>query len=316
MNIDNLVKDESRLENYKAKDIIFNDGDRADGKMYIITSGSVGVYKNYNQSGEVCVATLAQGEFFGEMSLFLNKGRMATILAEEDLTVFVIDRTSIFEVLRTQPEIMFSFAQTLCFRLDSTNTSAADSVIKYEQDIALLNCKTSELEMAAYLDPLTNIYNRRYFMDNAKLMINVASKMNQSAFIVMFDLDHFKRLNDTYGHQAGDYVLTTFADMVNESVRSNDIFARYGGEEFILLITFAHQKDVLKLVERIRQTVNSKPIEFQGSKIAVSTSAGITSVTAGDQLEEAISFADQALYRAKSLGRNRIIFYEPEMEMF
>lgn len=309
INIESLQHDASNIEVFEAGTIIFKDGEPTDSKMYIILQGNVDVFKNHNKHGEMCIATLAQGDFFGEMSLFIEKGRTATVVAANEVTTVVIDRSSVLDFLKSNPESMFSFVQSLCVRLDSTSVNAADNVVRYEQDLAVLSYKKKELEAAANTDALTGAYNRRYFMENANILIDAAAQMNKHSFVAMFDLDHFKKINDTYGHKAGDHILTVFADTVNDSVRSNDIFARYGGEEFVLLITFVYKADVIKLVERIRQTICENPILFSGSKISVSTSVGVAPVEKGG-IEAAISNADIALYRAKSEGRNKMIFYK------
>ena len=314
INIEALMNGEARTEKFEKGNIIFRDGEPSDNKMYILIEGAAGVYKNYNMPGEICVATLAKGDFFGEMSLFLNKERTATIVAKDDMVLFVIDSTDVFEFLKTQQDIVFSLLQTLCLRLDSTNTNAADNRVSYEQDLTTLIDENSKMETIMKIDPLTGVYNRRHFREVAKLLIDTATRTDRFSFIVMFDLDFFKKINDTYGHDAGDHVLITFAQLVSNIVRSDDIFARYGGEEFILLISCASPDDAMMLVERIRQSICKKPVEFKDSKISVSASIGVAAVSSGSDLDVAISFADLALYRAKHNGRNRTVFYEEEME--
>jgi len=162
---------------------------------------------------------------------------------------------------------------------------------------------------AANTDALTRIYNRRYFMENAAEMVKSAVKTGQGAYIAIFDLDHFKNINDTHGHQAGDKVLIDIAGLVNRSIRENDLFARYGGEEFIILLMGASESAAWEIVERIRKNINQRPVNFEGREIPVSASFGVVSVSSGIGLPELIAFADQALYKAKEGGRNQTVFY-------
>lgn len=299
INMSNLAENESSLERFRQGEIIFMDGDPTNDKMYILLEGTVEAYKNHGEPGQICIGTLQPWSFFGEMSLFLNKGRTATIVAAKDATVFVVNRAGINDFLISQPEIMFSIIQTLCMRLDSANVNVAD-----------ISTEKSAIQASANTDPLTGVFNRRYFMQNAKRSVEMGLKWGRHVFIAMFDLDYFKKINDTYGHQAGDRVLVVFADMVSSSIRDNDIFARYGGEEFILLVSCATQDDAWNLVERIRVAISRQPIEFQGAEISVTTSVGVAELDAETDVESAIACADQALYKAKADGRNRTIFYE------
>jgi diguanylate cyclase (GGDEF)-like protein len=310
IDIEALTKDGANVEHYRKGNVIINDGEPADDRMYIILDGTVDVYKNYGRQGELNIAVLSPGDFFGEMSLFLNKGRTATIVAGEDVTVSVTDREGIFEYLGNHPEAAFSFIQTLCMRLDSTNVHSADSRVRYEKDLTILNHKKTVLETTANTDPLTGIFNRRYFINHVLSLVDAAARMNQDAFIVLLDLDHFKKVNDTYGHSAGDVVLKRVANTISSSVRSGDILARYGGEEFIVLITCACKEDALALVERIRQNIRKMTVEYENAAINITTSAGIASITPECSISETVSLADQALYKAKNEGRNRTVFYE------
>lgn len=311
MELNKLAQDGARMEYFGNGEVIVQDGDDSNDSMYILYKGFADVYKNYGQQGEIRIATLSPGDFFGEMSLFLNKGRTATIVARKATAVFVIKRADIFEFLGTQPELAFSFIQTLCTRLEYTNVNAADNRAKYEKDITVLSSEKTVLENTANTDQLTGAYNRRYFMKNVGTLVEIIGR-NSFSFIVMFDLDHFKVVNDTYGHPAGDHVLVTVAKKVTGSVRASDIFARYGGEEFILLITCAAPSDAMPLVERIRQDICNAKINYKGMDIAVTISAGIAAIGSYDDIDAAISLADKALYRAKKEGRNRTVLYDGE----
>jgi len=303
--------DVPQLIDFKKDEVIFKDGEPSNGRMYILSRGQVDVYKNFGEQGEICVATLTIGDFFGEMSLFLDKGRTATIVAKEDVSVYSLNRADILGFLERQPEIAFTFIQSLCMRLDSTNLSALDNRIKYEQDMTMLTAEKSELENTANTDQLTGVYNRRYFIDNVGSLIDIIGR-NRYSFLVMLDLDHFKKINDNYGHLAGDHVLVTVAETVTSVVRSSDLFARYGGEEFILYLSCASPDDAVPLVERIREDISNAEFRYNGEQIAVTISAGIAPVSSAREIDSAIARADQALYTAKNEGRNRTVLYSPE----
>jgi diguanylate cyclase (GGDEF)-like protein len=141
-------------------------------------------------------------------------------------------------------------------------------------------------------------------------MISSTLRESKIPYIVLFDLDHFKKVNDTYGHQAGDYVLQCFATLVSDSVRASDIFARYGGEEFIMLISCSCEDDAFTFIDRLRVKIMNLHIDFEGTVIPITSSIGVAAVASADEsdVEAAIAFADQALYKAKNEGRNRVKF--------
>jgi len=123
---------------------------------------------------------------------------------------------------------------------------------------------------------------------------------------MMLDIDHFKKINDTYGHLAGDFVLKEIAKIVKNLIRKSDICGRFGGEEFVILLPNTKLSGAMKLAERIRETIQNHTFDFNGKKINVTVSIGITSVGVNDSYESLISRADEALYEAKEKGRNRI----------
>lgn len=167
-----------------------------------------------------------------------------------------------------------------------------------------------QLEEMANTDPLVGIYNRRFFMEAANTSVERFSKTGADSYVVIFDLDHFKAVNDEYGHMAGDLALVEITRKVKSMLRTYDLFARYGGEEFIILISDIEEKDIRSLVERIRQGVNDTVIPYDGKKINLSASFGVTRLSGKARFEDALRLADDALYQAKAEGRNRVVFYK------
>jgi diguanylate cyclase (GGDEF)-like protein len=171
-----------------------------------------------------------------------------------------------------------------------------------------------KLEELASKDALTGIFNRRYFMELSLGHIERSLRMGSPCFISIYDLDHFKAVNDKFGHLAGDMVLKETAARVKKAIRPYDVCGRYGGEEFILLMSDVSEENVFNAVDRLRQTICKSPIEFEGRQIPVSASFGIASITlqAPSDIQSATKRADEALYQAKEGGRNRVVVYRED----
>jgi diguanylate cyclase (GGDEF)-like protein len=305
--IEKLGSDKAKHEHYKKGQIIINDSESASDKMYILLEGTVGVFKNYREDSEVHITNLEIGDFFGEMSLFLNRERTATIVANENVTVYVIDRTSIFEHLRRYPESAFSFIQVLCMRLDNTNVTSAKNSVQYMEDISILRQIKDELEATSYTDALTELYNRRFFMDNVNHFIKMAEENEKTPFIALFDIDHFKKVNDTYGHQSGDDVLKEVAKTARTTLAGGDVVARYGGEEFIILIVAQDEREAFERIEAVRENIALTSVPYASGKISVTISSGIEKASSECNVENTIAEADRLLYVAKNGGRNQTV---------
>jgi diguanylate cyclase (GGDEF)-like protein len=164
-----------------------------------------------------------------------------------------------------------------------------------------------ELEQLNQKDSLLGIYNRKYFYE--RIERKEINKENDKFAIVMIDIDNFKKINDTYGHQFGDKVLINTANIVKDGIDKNDIFARYGGEEFILYIpNFTNEDVVYNKIESIRHTLEKSQVYFNGESKSVTASFGISFFPLnGTDLSELINKADDLLYKAKKTGKNRVL---------
>jgi diguanylate cyclase (GGDEF)-like protein len=167
-----------------------------------------------------------------------------------------------------------------------------------------------ELKNAAYMDSLTGIYNRKHFFELANVEIERGLRMNQQVYTAMLDLDFFKKVNDTYGHDAGDKVLKATAGIIRQTIRSYDLLGRYGGEEFVLLFAALDKTEVYKLVERIRENIEHSVISYEGKELRITCSIGLVKFLENDTLEDSIKKADAALYAAKRAGRNLVKAYD------
>lgn len=162
-------------------------------------------------------------------------------------------------------------------------------------------------ERLARIDVLTGVSNRRYFEEVAAHEFARAKRYRQPLSAVMFDIDRFKQINDTYGHAAGDSVLKTIANLAKEAVREVDFVARIGGEEFAILLPEVSVEQALVTAERLRERVAERNLDYKGQKLAFTASFGVTQLDEADQdFETVLHRADQAMYRAKKLGRNQV----------
>lgn len=171
--------------------------------------------------------------------------------------------------------------------------------------------RNSHAEMAhlAATDPLTKLYNRRYFFTQSEFQISIAHKEKQPISILMIDIDKFKALNDNYGHAFGDQVLTELAQIFKQLSRHSDIIARLGGEEFVILLPNSELNGAVKVAQKIRSAVEKHTFIINPHTVLNSTvSIGVTQVHRDESsIETALNRADQALYQAKHSGRNTVI---------
>jgi len=163
-------------------------------------------------------------------------------------------------------------------------------------------------ETMAITDSLTGIYNRRHFLSIVHTHIERARHNNENCYLIMFDIDKFKDINDTYGHQIGDKVLMDVTTRVKTGIRPYDLFARYGGEEFLIFSSKVEKKGICEIAERLRLRVCDSKFEYDNVSINVSASFGIAHMR-DYNLDKAIKQSDDAMYMAKRNGRNCVVYY-------
>jgi len=197
--------------------------------------------------------------------------------------------------------------------LDHLRNNLVDTALTIGRLLSELEEKNRELQELAYYDPLTGLPNRRFFFEHASLIFEEVKRYEKPLSLFVIDIDHFKKINDTYGHDVGDLVLKTFADVLRGIVRKSDICARFGGEEFVVLLPNTDLEGARVLAERIRATVAKNPVEHGSIVIVFTVSIGISQYRKGMQnIDELIKEADIALYRAKEGGRNRVEVFIPD----
>jgi two-component system cell cycle response regulator len=169
------------------------------------------------------------------------------------------------------------------------------------------NAYHEEIYRLTTIDGLTQIFNKRYFLDTLEREVARSHRYRRALSLVMFDIDHFKKVNDGYGHLAGDYVLKHLAQTVRAKIRREDCFARYGGEEFAIVLPEIDGGNCLPFAEKIREIVERTEFKFENARIPLTISMGIATVD--PELADAaaiIKRADERLYEAKASGRNRV----------
>lgn len=157
---------------------------------------------------------------------------------------------------------------------------------------------------AAHKDPLTGAGNRAAFNEALSREIELAHRYQRPLGMIMIDIDHFKKVNDTYGHATGDCLIRALAACADNTIRLTDLLFRYGGEEFVVLLPETDSKGVLNLAERIRRNIQDLDCSCEGNHVNMTASLGIATLNADDSEESFFSRADKALYRAKAEGRN------------
>ncbi len=203
-----------------------------------------------------------------------------------------------------------------CFEIEELSTT-------YDKVIATLEENTKELQKISRTDPLTGLWNRRYFFEVAEHEMQRALRYKRSLAIAMTDIDHFKAINDTYGHPAGDEVLRVFSQTLEKNIRTSDTLARFGGEEFIFLFPEINEEEAQRILEKIRYKIEQLHVDYEGNNITFTSSFGVyvfqpeslqhwpdTDEEAKTTVKALIDKADSALYQAKENGRNRVIVYK------
>jgi diguanylate cyclase (GGDEF)-like protein len=183
------------------------------------------------------------------------------------------------------------------------------TILKFTYNDQLDESFQQQMYEAALRDGLTKAFNKKYFLDRLETEIAYARRHQSHLSLLMFDVDHFKKVNDTFGHLAGDYVLAKLAKVASAAVRAEDIFARYGGEEFGVICRGVPLTSAGVLAERLRSTVEATGFDHEGQRMPVTISVGVAGhpECPVETVQQLIAAADQALYEAKRAGRNRVV---------
>ncbi|MBV7550750.1 diguanylate cyclase [Pseudomonas sp. PDM28] len=184
--------------------------------------------------------------------------------------------------------------------------SLAERVAHMEQEAQGYREHLEEQRQKALVDPLTGLPNRAAWSERLDHEVKQWQQHGNTLLLAMLDLDHFKRINDNYGHLAGDKVLKIIASVLRKRLRGTDFIARFGGEEFVLLMPSTVPAAGLKLLESLRASIEACPFHFKGEPVTITVSVGMSAFRPGEHSDQVLKRADQALYRAKNAGRNRV----------
>lgn len=205
-------------------------------------------------------------------------------------------------------------------RLESENKQKDEKIEMHEEAHRLMIEQNEKLSQKAYSDPLTGLKNRHSLDESIKLVFRqrkedgperreVKKGQEDNVCTIMIDIDHFKKVNDTYGHDAGDEILKGVAQRLEGSIRETDVIARYGGEEFIIMLFEASEFEAQKKAERLRKLIEENPFDFNGQSIPVTISVGVSFGDKNSDPDLLKREADTALYNSKNSGRNIVTVY-------
>ena len=267
-----------------------------DGLMEVQVESQGGTYKN----------DIHPGHCAGEMSIFENVKPSAKVFAKGNCKVLIIDGDTALAMLNASHDLCLNFLQILSHRIRNSNKVVCEE--EYH-----IRC----IEENAKVDALTGLHNRRWLeeMYTRELNRSNAGNLHLSAF--MLDIDHFKNINDTYGHLIGDQVLIAVAKAILKCLRPTDMPVRYGGEEFTIFLPGTSVENAKVVGERLRAAIETTPIPLpNGDTLSVTVSVGFTERKNDDTVEAIIKRADDALYFAKESGRNRVCLNLGDDTMF
>jgi diguanylate cyclase (GGDEF)-like protein len=270
---------------------LWKEGDAGD-HVVLLLEGTLEVTHETPEGEVVVLRNMYPGSVVGEMAALDGQSRSATVKARTDCRIFKVPATRFREFLRHRPDIL---EQLFWLQLERVRS---------------LTWRVTRTHHRAITDPLTHLYNFGFFRERLEIEVERARETGDSISLAIFDIDHFKRYNDTHGHQDGNLVLEKVADILKKTARRGDVVARYGGEEFVALLYGATRPEATRFAEGIRAAIENH--RFPGGetqplgRLTVSGGVAAFPVDAQDDLS-LINAADVNLYRAKAAGRNRIV---------
>jgi diguanylate cyclase (GGDEF)-like protein len=263
--------------------------------IYLLVKGRLAIYLDSNNS--IPVAYVEPGECVGEASIIDDEAASASVVAVEASELLMTNPDHLWELMHSEPAIALNMMQILTERIRRNNMAILESLKQQAQ-----------LRAIATVDPLTGLHNRRWMNEMFLRQIDRSARAGEALSLAILDIDHFKAVNDEHGHLAGDQVLAQLARTMQNHFRPTDLLARYGGEEFCVLLPEAAVATAVAALDRLRVSIGKTPMQIaQGAAIQVTVSCGVAQWRAGGSLDDLVKRADDALYRAKNGGRNRVI---------
>jgi diguanylate cyclase (GGDEF)-like protein len=263
--------------------------------IYLLVSGRLAIF--LDDDARIAVAHVRPGECVGEISIIDDEAVSASVVALEPSRLLVTNAAHLWELMAEEPAVALNLMHILAERIRRNNIAVLDS---YRQQAQLRTIST--------VDPLTGLHNRRWLNDMFIRQIDRCARARLPSCLAMIDIDRFKAVNDTYGHQAGDRVLAQVGRVIVKQLRPSDLIARYGGEEFAVLLPETALPEAVAALERLRLAIGQCQTAIaQRATIRVSVSIGIAQWRDDWSLDELIQAADRALLDAKQAGRNRVM---------
>ncbi len=236
----------------------------------------------------------------------LSRAHAKFIVDGSDVSILDLGSTN-----KTQVNGIFLPPMTAKKLTNNDQIKAGNIIFKFLEKGSLEAISNQQVFEKAQKDALTGAFSKGALLEKGPESIKRSEVLTEPMSVITFDIDHFKKINDGYGHPGGDYVLRELGSLVQSKlVRSNDYFARYGGEEFVLILQATPIKTANDVAERIRQTVESHPFNFNGQPIKVTISIGVSEKKENDTWDNLYDRADKALYSSKQGGRNRVTVAE------
>jgi diguanylate cyclase (GGDEF)-like protein len=263
--------------------------------LFLVLSGTLGVHLQTADSAPI--ALLRAGETAGEISLIDREPASAYLVAREPSRVLVLDEELLWLVARSSHAVAYNLLRTLAGRL-----RAGNELLQQDRE------RIEHYKFQASVDSLTGVFNRHWMNEMLARQMERSRVSGSKLTLLLVDIDHFKQFNDQHGHVAGDYALRTVASCLRSALRPTDLLARYGGEEFIVLLPGAALAQACEVAERLREATRATRIVHpSGHRLpSVTVSIGAAQLPASGSAEAFIDAADQALYRAKHAGRDRV----------
>ncbi len=263
--------------------------------LYMILKGRLRVHIDNQSRGPV--VHLDGGQTVGELSVIDNRPVSATVIAAGPTRLLSVNESTFWRLVAASHEFAANLLMLMARRMRSNNFAILENMRVQRK-----------LQQEANVDVLTGLRNRRWLDENLHRFVERNRRSNEPLSVLMIDVDHFKRFNDTYGHAAGDRALGSVARLIMTRLRPGDRGARYGGEEFAVILPATNLEGACTAAERLRRAMAETPVESpDGSQLPpVTISVGVAEVTTDDTAAGLLARADAALYRAKAGGRNRV----------
>ena len=265
----------------------------ANTHMYVLLEGVLRV--DLDQPEGEPIGRVYPGATVGELSLLAHSTATASVTAETSVELLAVDENTFYWLVARSHAFALNLLVTLAQRLQSSNSAA----------VGQLSLRR-HFERVALHDALTGLHNRRWLDDTLPRLVQRHRYAKQPFSAAVMDLDHFKRVNDGFGHAAGDYVLVAIAETARLNLRPTDLIARVGGEEFVLLFPQTGLAGAVRAAERLREAVAACALCHQGVALPpASASFGVAELSATEDYRALLERADRAVYRAKTNGRNQ-----------